>query len=173
MKRQNDKIKFNFNRLKANEVILFLSNKDKGISKMRLLKFLFFADLYHLQKFGRPIVGDRYVAMVRGPVLSEVYNMIKRSGKDYDVEKNTIFPKRQADLNEFSKSDIEALEYAFNQYSQYETEKLSELTHKEKCWLNAVDREPKSKNAEILWEDMINDPEILEELKENSRIMVI
>lgn len=173
MTRQENKIEFNFNRLKANEVILFLSNKDKGISKMRLLKFLFFADLYHLQKYGRPIVGDRYVAMIKGPVLSEVYNMIKHSRKDYEVEENIIFPKREADLNEFSKSDIEALEYAFNQYSQYTTEELSNLTHKEKCWINAINREPKSKNSKILWEDMIDDPEILYDLRENSRIMVI
>ena len=166
-------IKFNFNKLKANETILYLSNKDKAISKMRLLKFLFFADLYHLKKYGRPIVGDNYVAMVKGPVLSKVYDMIKHSSKDYTVEDKTIIPKREANLYEFSKSDIEALDYAYNQYSQYTTEKLSDLTHEEKCWIEAIKREPGSKNAKILWEDMIDDPELLEDLREYSGIMRI
>ena len=75
-------IEFNFNVDKAYEVILYLSSLDEGISKMRLLKYLFFADVYHINKYGRPILGDKYVAMVKGPVLSKLYNLIKHSNKN-------------------------------------------------------------------------------------------
>jgi len=43
----------------------------------KILKLLFLADKQHLVRFGRPITGDRYVAMEYGPVGSESYDLIK------------------------------------------------------------------------------------------------
>ena len=84
---EQKKIEFRFNKDKANAVILYLAQKDYGISKMRLLKYVFFADLYHINKYGRPILGDKYVAMDNGPVLSKLYDMLKTSSQDYHIEK--------------------------------------------------------------------------------------
>ena len=55
-------IEFNTNVNKAIEVILWLANKINGISRHKLLKLLFYADEYHLNKYGRPIIGDKYNA---------------------------------------------------------------------------------------------------------------
>ena len=119
-------IEFGFNKEKANEVILYLSYRDEWMSKMRLLKFVFFADLYHINHYGRPILGDKYVAMKNGPVLSKLYDMLKQSTDDYEViNRKLIRPHRDANLDYLSKSDIEALNYALNQYSQYETLKFT------------------------------------------------
>lgn len=165
-------IEFGFNPEKAKEVILYLSSLDRGISKMRLLKFMFFADIYHINKYARPILGDRYVAMQHGPVLSTLYNMIKDSCQDYSVKGMAIIPHREANLDYISKSDKEALDYAFNQYSQYETEKLSEISHEHRAWINALEKEPNSKNAPMLWEWIIEYDDILQELQECSRAIV-
>jgi uncharacterized phage-associated protein len=170
------KIKFNFNKQKAIETILYLTDKVGLITKMRLLKFVFFADIYHLNKYGRPILGDAYCAMKNGPVHSSLYDMLKHNTPDYLVKDGKfIEPLRYYDSEQFSKSDIEALEYAFNQYSQYETMKLSDLTHAHKAWCKAIERCPNSKNAPMQWEDFFEDEnsEDIPYLQEFSGRMVI
>ena len=44
---------------------------------MRLLKILYLADRESIRLTGRPITGDCAVAMKRGPVLIELFNLIK------------------------------------------------------------------------------------------------
>ena len=170
-----DMIKFNFNKEKAKETVLYLANKKPNIDKLQLLKFLFYADKYHLNKYDRPILGGHYTAMVKGPVLSELYDEIKESCSDYILKGYKIEPLREANLIYFSKSDIEALDYALCQYSQYSGNQLSELTHKDKAWVNTRTREPESNNATIPYEDFFDeiDEERLEFLREYASLMVI
>lgn len=168
-----DKIRFEFNIDKANAVVLYLANKYDGISKMRLLKYVFFADLYHLEHYGRPILGDRYVAMDNGPVLSKLYDLLKNPTDDFKIVKNLIVvPNAKPDLGYLSKSDIEALDYVLEQYSQFETLELSELTHEFYSWIDARNNHPKSKNPPMLWENIISNPDVLAYLRENSGAMV-
>jgi hypothetical protein len=42
-----------------------------------VLKVLFFADVNHLNNYGRPIVGDDYVALPHGPVPQTTYDILK------------------------------------------------------------------------------------------------
>lgn len=168
-------IKFNFNKEKAKEAVLYLANRKPSIDKLQLLKFLFYADKYHLNKYDRPILGGHYTAMPRGPVLSELYDEIKQSCPDYILNGFKIEPLRNANLIYFSKSDIEALDYALCQYSQYSGNELSEFTHKDKAWINARQREPESNNANIYYEDFFDeiDEERLEFLREYAHLMII
>ena len=78
MKEVSTKIKFNFNRQKAVEAILYFVNarKEKTLTVMHLLKFLYYADKYHLEKYYRPVLGDFYYAMENGPVASNVNNFL-------------------------------------------------------------------------------------------------
>lgn len=167
------KIEFRFNKQKANTVILYLANKDYGISKMRLLKYVFFADFYHINQYGRPILGDHYVAMDNGPVLSKLYDMLKYSSRDYSIEKRMIIiPKAEPDLEYLSKSDIEALDYALENYSQYETLEMSKMSHEYEVWKQARQNSPNSKAPLMNWEDMIKNPDVLLRLKEYSRAII-
>ena len=43
----------------------------------RISKVLYFADQKHLTRYGRPIVGDTFIAMENGPVPSQTYDMVK------------------------------------------------------------------------------------------------
>ena len=43
---------------------------------MKLIKLLYLSDREALLRWGRPITTDCYVSMDRGPVLSQVYNLI-------------------------------------------------------------------------------------------------
>ncbi len=71
-------IQFPFNERKALAAATYLLGRNGGtMNYMRLLKLLYFADRMSFQEYGRPITGDRYVAMKKGPVLSMVYDRIK------------------------------------------------------------------------------------------------
>jgi len=57
--------------------VLLRSHPLHSMSRLRLLKLLYIADRESLRDTGRPITGDRAVAMKHGPVLSETYDLIK------------------------------------------------------------------------------------------------
>ena len=68
------RIQFNINYQKALEVILWVLHKDKTIDVYRLMKVLFHADLFSVNKYGAPITGDNYLAMKFGTVPDVIYN---------------------------------------------------------------------------------------------------
>ena len=47
------------------------------MNHMKLLKLLYLVDREALSRWSRPITGDQPYSMVRGPVLSKTYEMIK------------------------------------------------------------------------------------------------
>src|SRR5207244_13054003 len=51
------------------------------LNKMKALKLLFFADRYHLRKYGRPVTDCAYFAMKNGPVASAAKNIAEESGR--------------------------------------------------------------------------------------------
>jgi hypothetical protein len=71
-------IKFKLNAPKAVEVIVWFANKRPGVDFHTILKLLFFADIYHLNQWGRPIVGDTYNALPYGPVAQTTYDLLRR-----------------------------------------------------------------------------------------------
>ncbi len=76
-------ITFQFDERKATEATAHLLASSSGRMKyLRIIKMLYFADRRSLQLYGRPIVGDRYVAMRHGPVLSQLYDVIKLNPDD-------------------------------------------------------------------------------------------
>lgn len=73
-----EKIRFRFNERKAAEAASFLIHLHGGrINHLRLIKLLYAAERTSLQRFNRPIIGDKYVSMDHGPVLSRIYDLIK------------------------------------------------------------------------------------------------
>ncbi len=71
-------IKFKPNAAKAVEVIVWFANKRPGVDFHTILKLLFFADIYHLNQWGRPIIGDTYNALPYGPVAQTTYDLLRR-----------------------------------------------------------------------------------------------
>src|SRR6266852_2860195 len=57
--------------------VLFRQDGVKRMNYMRLLKLLYIANREAIKETGRPITGGPAVAMERGPVLEEVYDLIR------------------------------------------------------------------------------------------------
>lgn len=167
------KIEFNFSKQKAIETILYLANKRPSIDKMSLYKFLFFADEEHLNRYGRPIVGDYYVAMQFGPVPSHIKNLLeKNKNSEFQIDDYMITATRASNTEYLSKSDMEVLDEIFDKLQGYSARELSTLSHEHPAWLKARDKNRFRNNNRLDYEDMIKDPELLKEVQEYSRAIV-
>ena len=115
----------------------------------KIFKILYFADMSHLNKYGRPITGDTYIAMKYGPVPSSIYDMVKIVRGDswyvqdelkafFSVNDKYLNPLREADLAYLSKSDIDELDEAIKRYRNADFSTMTSLSHGS-AWKSAWD----------------------------------
>ncbi len=120
---------FNFAYKKAVQVLNFFAIQNGGeISKLHALKLVFFADRYHLRKYGRPITNDQYWAMKYGPVPSGVKDLFEldsasplerhysESFFERGVRAHTIRSLVEVDTGVLSDSDQEAISFAWGAF---------------------------------------------------------
>lgn len=132
---------------KCTQVLNFFSEKAGGqVNKMKALKLAFFADRYHLRKYGRFLTNDDYVAMRYGPVPSLVKDIaeandyldtaVKVYSQDYidSIDNHTIRSIEKIDRRIFSESDLEALEFSWNTFGHYDKYQLKDISHQYPEW---------------------------------------
>ncbi|ACX76283.1 conserved hypothetical protein [Fibrobacter succinogenes subsp. succinogenes S85] len=110
----------------------------------KIFKILWFADLYHLKKYGRTVTGDTYIAMNNGPVPSVLYDEMKFTPSEGDAfrrfdkgsEKGFVVPLKTVNSDFLSESDIEALSYSFDLYKDKSFDELTRLSHQH-AWNSA------------------------------------
>ena len=107
--------------LKTIQAIGVLLRHDgvKRMNYMRLLKLLYIADRESLKETGRPITGGPVIAMERGPVLQEVYDLILGQHREMSLW-SRFYRKERYDLLELAEPDV-------GQLSKYEIGKLQEV----------------------------------------------
>jgi hypothetical protein len=137
---------------KALEVFLFITEKEHDLR--RVMKYLYFADKLHMDRYERFITGDYYVKMEQGPVPSGAYDIAKlvRGDEQYfedrivqlEPEKSLSFkhrynfiPKRKPDLDYLSVSDIECLSETIEKLKTLTDLQLINLGHDEVAWKEA------------------------------------
>jgi len=77
-------MRFKLDWAKALEAIDLIAEIRPGITQYYVGKVLFFADREHFLDYGRPITGDKYVAMEHGPVPSFVRDILKSDSDSPD-----------------------------------------------------------------------------------------
>jgi uncharacterized phage-associated protein len=137
------------------------------LNKMKALKLLFFADRYHLRKYGRPVSDCAYFAMKNGPVASEAKNIAEESHRLQSSARNyarRFVRKKDAyhydsvaevDKSVLSTTDIEALEFAWRTFGQFTQFQLRDITHHYPEWKRhaAKLRRDGHKRVEMNYED--------------------
>lgn len=105
---------------------------------IKILKLIVLADLEHLRRYGRPIVGGPYFAMEHGPVASELYDALKMGSLDgvEHISIGSYISKATAEPDEeqMSESDLEVLKHIDEQYGTWDPFRLSDFTHKLDAW---------------------------------------
>ncbi len=133
---------------KALEVILWLADQCKGIDVYHLVKASFFADKYHISKYGRPIVGDVYRAAWFGPLPQVIYGLLRdepmevlalgnRGPLPFRVEGFCVYPERGPNLDKLSESDVEALTFGLREVEGKTFDQLLKQTHRDPAYVNA------------------------------------
>jgi hypothetical protein len=183
-------IRFVTNASKVVEALTWLANQRPGIDIFHTCKVLFLADREHLRQYGRPVLGDRYVAMDDGPVPSFAYYVAQRDGFhvdgatleqaseafSYDVsgEYPRLFPKRPPDENAFSRTDLAALAEATAKYADMPMRELWSIVHDDPAYKAAWSGI--GPNSDMSYELLLDpkDPyyrDILNDLQENARFI--
>src|SRR5438132_4968220 len=70
------RFRFHFQRTLQAAAELLKASPVRRMNYMRLLKLLYIAERETLAGHAHPITGDQVIAMERGPVLSQTYNLI-------------------------------------------------------------------------------------------------
>lgn len=168
-------LRFETNHEKATQSLNYFARMQGGeINKMKALKLIFFADRYHLRKWGRPIIGDSYWAMSYGPVASMAMNLAEgdswlddceRSYSDkFLVSSEDRRYVRSTDAVEedvFSDSDLEALQFAWSHLGLLSQWDLVELSHAYPEWLKHKESLARGncKRAEMEYADFFEEPD--------------
>lgn len=134
------------------QAINYLASKSRQreINRLKLMKLLWLADRYHLLKYGRPILKDRYYALDHGPVPSLTADISRHQNEPYTntyiepVGSLDIRSIQAPDLSLFSKSDLEVLDLVWEKFGHMDRWELRDLTHEYPEWKR--------------WEEELKDP---------------
>lgn len=144
-------LRFRFNPEKLVQALAFFATHELPyLSKLKLAKLLYFADKYHLLRYGRPILGDQYYCLPLGPLPSQADNFMDEaefSAQFDDVKPDPLFDeylwidtslkypefraKRECNLEVFSESELEALRATVREYGARSPMELVDLTHQQ------------------------------------------
>jgi uncharacterized phage-associated protein len=138
-----------FDAAKAIQAILYVAKRLRQPPDMYwVLKSLYFADKYHLHRYGRFVFGDRYVAMRHGPVPSGAYDLCKIARGEspllqypevrraFSMDGNNITPLVDADMDAFSDSDLECLDDGVKECRDLSFGELKSKSH-DGAWQNS------------------------------------
>ena len=136
----DNEIIFKFNEKKTTQTVsLFLKKNGGKMNYMKLIKLLYLVDREALAHWERPITGDVYVSMPRGPVLSNVLDIINNGNlhnfnpywykyittpSNYEIEIQEM-PK----LDTLSKREMELIDELFEKFKDLDQWDMVEICH--------------------------------------------
>jgi uncharacterized phage-associated protein len=180
-------VKFGFNERKALEALALIAELHPGFTPLYIAKILFFAEKWHLNRYGRPIIGDTYIAMPKGPVPSVIRDYLEGNWEWVDqpedidnaicIDRSGRLPRllpgaRPPQREYLSESDIECLTEAVDYCKSKSAGELSEITHFEKAWRLAPVNAPMD-YLDFVDDENENSEQIIQEVIDNACCGVI
>lgn len=155
-------MEFAVDKEKAVEALVYVASRLPKVGRFHAAKILYFAEQFHLASYGRPIFGDRYIAMDNGPVPSFAYDVLKGTvraedarlieGALYQLDSRhhpEYIAARNVKAECFSVSDMECLDRAIAHCAKRTFGSISDETHKHPAWIKA------NLNGPMDYEDML------------------
>ena len=156
-------IRFTFNERKAVQAAARLIGQGGGeMNYLALMKLLYLADREALLKLGRPITGDKVVAMPHGPVLSRIYDRVSQKKQQLAKSYWHEFIQRPAeyvytlrfsgvpDTSALSEAEVAILDRVFHRHRGKSEWELVKLTHDLPEW-----KDPKGSSKPIAFETIL------------------
>lgn len=133
---------FAFQPEKALEALVYVAQRTPGHDMYKALKALYIADKLHLARYGRLIYGETYSALPHGPVPQGAYDAARAlvDGRPNPFPQELLAaalirfgdqlrPKREPDLLELSKSDVECMDEAIRDLAYDTFDQVKTKTH--------------------------------------------
>lgn len=179
------------------DILVIFTKRRQRLTKLRINKLLYFIDKFHLRKYGRFVLNDRYHRLNLGPIPSLTSDLLNEffdpeflfSGKSIKKEKNklkkyfspgkyrgrydTLALKKDVNFNSLSNSEIEIIDMVIQKYGNYSTSNLVNISHKDATWIQTS--EPKEIDYELFLEGLPEERkkiirDMMEIDKENDRV---
>jgi uncharacterized phage-associated protein len=123
---------------KIGNTIIYLAERIKPLYKTKLLKYLYFLDEFSVKKHGIPFLNLEYEVWQAGPVCSDIYqevNEIPNMLADYiqltnDNTGTKVSGRKPFCDDEFSKNEIELMDYVISTFKYSSAEELVAYTHR-------------------------------------------
>ena len=109
----------------ANFFINEFKDSDDPMTKVRLQKFMYYAQAQCLVRLGRPLFNEDFQAWRYGPVVPEVSSKFMRKWDGEPIRR----PAGSLDLRVFAPDEIEIMMDVSKYCGRYSTAALSERTH--------------------------------------------
>lgn len=132
---------------KLAELILYVAagiKDDPTGGATKLNKILYFAEFGHIRSHGRPITGDPYQKLPKGPAPRHLVPVRDRLIANGDAEMvhdtyfgralNRLVPLRDADVIRFVESEMQAVDKVVKALWGKTAGWASELSHADKAW---------------------------------------
>lgn len=160
--------------------LVFATKNSSRPTLHRVFKVLYLAEKKHLERYGEPILGDRYIAMKKGPVPSRLYDLTKylRGDGEYftldpdwkqlaeqslEVRGMYIRAKSDPDMDELSVGAVRCLTEAIKELGPLDHEELTKWSH-DSAW------EATPKNGQMSWVDIVetlpNGKDVMDHLRD-------
>ena len=170
------------------------------VPELKIIKLIWAADRFHLRKYARTVTYDNYVAMAKGPVGSATKDVAEfetnyGNVNDDDIKYTERYFKfyqtngdgyisaiASTDTDELSETDVEALNFAWDNFGSMSTQEIIDFTHHYPEWKkheHALFSERRVEKINLL--DFFQNPENIdddpfaepEEVLENSKAIYL
>jgi uncharacterized phage-associated protein len=144
----------NISLAKLKAIILYFAQNTNPqyLGKVKLMKLFYYLDFNHVKKFGTPVTGDSYFHLEKGPIPSNIMNMIGELATDPEASKLAddigietpvstrmlrIKGLREFDSKDealFTESELEIMKEIAKVFGDDSTDDIVEASHAESPW---------------------------------------
>jgi uncharacterized phage-associated protein len=104
-------------------------DEGKFVTQMKLQKLVYFAHGYHLVKYGKPLLNERFEAWKYGPVVPEIYHDFKLYGSKLITDTNDYEPSFDDNRPSLNEEAYDAINYTWDVLKDFNAMSLSYWTH--------------------------------------------
>jgi hypothetical protein len=158
---------------KFTELLLYVASRlagDPSYGSIKLNKALFFSDFFHYADYGSSITGAEYVKHPLGPAPRGILAIQHRLIENHEAalatvlrggrQQKMLFALREADLSEFTGTEIAQVESVLSAMSGTTAHEVSEISHAMLGWQVAGERETIPYHSIFLYSGPVTDEDV-------------
>lgn len=109
----------------------------RTLGTVKLQKLCFYAFGWYAHQTGRPLFGERFWAMEKGPVVGELLSAHAKQRKFSIRQLDDQFSERDMSRGELDPYMTAVVEAVWDYYGKFDDWRLVDLTHEESVWCEA------------------------------------